>query len=80
MKAAAIAVIAGGVSAATSLGLIAEKAQDWQAFWGIVVGVSTVAIFAWATYRNQKRQDKKFKETKRHNAAMEGKPLKKDLY
>ena len=54
-------------SGAQSLRMIALEAQQWQAFWGIIFGAVTLGIFIWATYKNQKRQDEKFKEWKRLN-------------
>ena len=78
--AGAIAAVSGVLSSSTSLGLVAELAQDWQAFWGIVVGVTTVAIFAWATYLNQRRMDAKLREAKRHNAAVENAIAPKDIH
>lgn len=61
----------GMITVAASASLVAEQAQAWQAFWGIVFAFITLVVFAWSTYKNQKRMDDKFAEVKRHNQAVE---------
>lgn len=68
---AGVAIVSGMTSLANSIRMVAEQAQDWQAFWGIIFGAVTVIVFVWATMKNQKRQDAKFDEWKRHNDVVE---------
>ena len=67
MKTAILAASSGFLAAVSSATLVAKAAEDYQAFFGIAFGAVTLVIFAWATIKNQSRQDEKFKEWKKHN-------------
>ena len=67
MKTAILAAGSGILAAVSSATLVAKAAEDYQALFGIIIGVLTLVVFAWATIKNQSRQDEKFKEWKKHN-------------
>ncbi len=72
-KGQVLLVSVGGASGITAFGLWAEMANAYQAFFGIIFGGCTLCIFLYATMRNQRRQDARLDEDKRHNKAMEPK-------
>jgi len=71
MKTNAAFYTMASATGATSAGLIAKFANDYQAFFGITFGFITVCLLISAYRRNQNRQDAKFEEVKRHNREME---------
>jgi len=73
----AVTYTMASATGATSLGLISQLANDYQAFFGILFGFIASGILIAAFYKNQKRQDAKFEELKRHNRELEKNTLKK---
>lgn len=45
-----ISALMGSVSIISSMGLVAEAANEWQAFFGILFAAGTLAVYAWRTY------------------------------
>ena len=68
MKNAVVSGASGVLAATASITLtIAEAANDYQAFFGIVFGGLTLCVFIWATIKNQARQSAKFEKWRKQN-------------